>query len=626
MRNAVDAAADTRKMARLEAKLELLRALPKDSPTPEGREQELYELHEDYQRREPDADMQAELIAREIANMEEVKAMADKIGKDHHRYERILTELNVSHDDMMNPSVAPWASFLNSVGFGYFIGMSTSGALVNGLQTPNVALPYMAKRHGMAKSSAALIRAAKLYYKKTDEDGHFSMRPSLTGAKAEAFDEFMARGDITKTQAMDLIGIAEEGVNAGSFRRKLMYAMGYMFNAVEVFNREITAMAAFELEYEANKNLPDKERKEKSIFYASELTNTAHGDYNPANRARIMRGNVARVLTQFKQYPQFMTYNFAKAGLEALGVLNKKRKGIPLTAEDKEAAKLLGFMVMTQGAMAGALGLPVGGILVALQMIASAVDDDDDPTDVEDMLKALIYNYLPSTFDINDLVARGFLTWATGLDIQSRMNLSDMFFRDPQKDLEGKYGTQYLAETLGGPIGGLVQNGFDFLKMWNDDYKEKAVEKVLPKALRDPLTALRTYREGVTNMRGDVISEINAFEALAKLIGFSDTDTSLTYDINFTKARVEREITKRYQHLLDMVVRDKINGDTEAYKRDWAAAQKFSKAFPEMPITPSKVMRSVAQRKIVSKKMKKGFAANPRLEKYTDEFNYNGEE
>jgi hypothetical protein len=611
MRDALKAAKGPSEMAKLTDKIDKMKALtdPAVINHAAGMDAELNKLYEDYKAREPDSEKRAEMISKDLADAKAIQQMAEKTSEDHDKYAHIVNELQLSHEAMMNPQTASWASFFNTIGFGYYIGLSLSTAAVNGLQTPTVALPYMASKHGFTKASAVLLREYKEFYKGQNEDGHYSIGATLTGVRKDAFNELLDRGIITRTLAMDLIGLSDEGVNAGSARRKMAYGMAYAFNRVEVQNREVTGMAAFDLEYAANGG-----DFEKAMAYTDEIVNTTHGDYNPNNRARIMRGNVARVLTQFKQYSQFQTYNWAKAVLEASGVLAKKAKGIPLTTEDKQAVKLLVGLVGMQGAMAGVMGLPIGGALVIMQAIASMAGDDDDPIDVGDEIKAMIYNYVPGIW--GDAVARGPLTAFSGIDFFGRLKMDSMFFRDPQKDLEGKYGTQWLAETLAGPMGGMVQNLFDFVEMWGDDYKGKAVEKLLPKAFRDPLAALR------------ILSEVNAFDVFMKTIGFSDADTSLKYDVNFTKSRVKAAFTERRTHLMDVAARARLESP-EAFNKVWnEEIVHWNEVNPEpaLRITKPQVMKSVLARRRTSSKMENGFIVNKKLAFLTDKYNYNTED
>jgi hypothetical protein len=640
MREAINAAQNRNTRNKFVDRLELLHMMPDDVETPQDKEQALLDLNLEYVAKEPDAKKRQRLIERDTKALEDRLTMADNIGNQHVKYTRILNELQASHDASMAPNTAGWATFINSIGFMNYLGFSASAAIVNTLQTPVVSLPYMASRYGFNKVNKELSKAFKEFYSGKNSDNHLSIEGVLNerakGIPAklisgqnvteqerkalqekQAFDEMHDRGILTRTRSMDLIGLGEEGVSHGSLRRKLMYASAYMFNRAEVLNREITGMTAFRLAMSRPGATFDQ-----AIEYADEVINTTHGDYTSGNRARIMRGNVSRVVTQFKQYSQMMTYLWGRTALDAFGVSRKIAKGQALNEQDKEAVRLLQGMIIMQGATAGLMGLPIGGFMVAAQLLADGIDDDDDPIDVEAAIKSLIYNNVTDKFNLNDAIVRGPLTAWTGVDFQSRLNQSDMWFREPDRELEGQYGTNYLAETLGGPIVGIAQNILDGKKMIGEDHMMQGIEKLLPKAIKDPITALRYHKEGARTLRHDLIEDINIAEAIAKAGGFNSADLSLKYDQNFIKSRIQRLYKTRYGHIMDMAATAKRDGNNEAFQEAKQDILEWNKTNPDMKITMGKVLASVKQRNKTSKKMDDGFLSDRRLKDKTKQFDF----
>jgi len=146
----------------------------------------------------------------------------------------------------------------------------------------------------------------------------------------------------------------------------------------------------------------------------------------------------------------------------------------------------------------------------------------------------------------------------------------------------------------------------------------------LPKVLKDPLAALRIAKEGVTSMRGDVISEVNAFDVFMKTIGFTDADTSLKYDVNFTKSRIESLFTERRTHLLDIASRARLES-AEEFNKVWnEEIVHWNEVNPEpaLRITKAQVMKSTLAKRRTSSKMDEGFLVNKKLAFKTDKYNY----
>ncbi|TLE09805.1 PLxRFG domain-containing protein [Vibrio cholerae] len=100
-------------------------------------------------------------------------------------------------------------------------------------------------------------------------------------------------------------------LNATWTWNKAMNIIGWAFHYAEVFNREVTYIAAYRL---AMKKHGDHE---KAIADAIKDTWDSHFDYSSINCARFMQSDMAAVALQFKQYSQNMTYylwaNLAKA-------------------------------------------------------------------------------------------------------------------------------------------------------------------------------------------------------------------------------------------------------------------------------------------------------------------------
>ncbi|WP_462055060.1 PLxRFG domain-containing protein, partial [Vibrio cholerae] len=230
--------------------------------------------------------------------------------------DRVVEELNKRHEWVRNPSRAGWAQKLTSLGFVWMLGLTPAAALVNLTQNLQVALPILGSRYGMAESSKMMSQATAQYLKaaltRNRPKGQGVLGSVLTGGEKEAMRRAVAQGVIDVTQAADLAGLAENpNAKYSGTWNKWMNRIGFMFHHAEVFNREVTYIAAYRL---AMKKHGDHE---KAIADAIKDTWDSHFDYSSINRARFMQSDMAAVALQFKQYSQNMTYylwaNLAKA-------------------------------------------------------------------------------------------------------------------------------------------------------------------------------------------------------------------------------------------------------------------------------------------------------------------------
>ncbi|MCD1224035.1 helicase [Vibrio cholerae] len=327
--------------------------------------------------------------------------------------DRVVEELNKRHEWVRNPSRVGWAQKLTSLGFVWMLGLTPAAALVNLTQNLQVALPILGSRYGMAESSKMMSQATAQYLKaaftRNRPKGQGILGSVLTGGEKEAMRRAVAQGVIDVTQAADLAGLAENpNAKYSGTWNKAMNIIGWAFHHAEVFNREVTYIAAYRL---AMKKYGDHE---KAIADAIKDTWDSHFDYSSINRARFMQSDMAAVALQFKQYSQNMTYylwaNLAKA-----------LKGETPEVKSMARKQLLGTLASTFF-IGGAGALPLWAISTAIEAAQEIVGDDDEPFDAETELKRM----LAEAFGKENAA----LIWHGALpSISGRISLNDLWVR-----------------------------------------------------------------------------------------------------------------------------------------------------------------------------------------------------
>jgi hypothetical protein len=334
-----------------------------------------------------------------------------------------------------------------------------------------------------------------------------------------------------------------------------------------------------------------------------------------ANRPDLFQGNFRRVAFQFKMYSQGVTYLWGKTFRDAFITQLK-------TPEQKAEAKRIFYaMVGTQMIAAGAMGLPIGGILMGAQMAASAFDDDDEPIDVEvGIRKALTYVFGDT---IGKIIAKGPLSAATGLDFHSRLSLSDLWIREPDKELEGKDTAYYLLKTAFGPAGGLLEDVFVGGKLWGEGNKERAVEKWLPHAVSSLVKSGRMIEEGgAAALSGEMIYEMNALEKAFQAAGIRSLGLSEQQEQNAAFKNRETAVGDTKLKLLHAAVNARLKGDNDAYKEAMSDIKEFNAKYPKLRITPASIMKSIKTRKKNKANTREGLVVKPKYEFIRDEENF----
>ena len=483
------------------------------------------------------------------------------------------------------------AGNLKQFTFMYLLGGGISTGIVNAIQVPVAAGPILAGKYGYGATTKAIGNAYSLFTKaltskKLDSDGNASIATVLQDRMVTLFDKgavntpevnllkdrlgmleyFKNDGTISRTQTMDIIGTGKEGEQYGGKLQDLSKLFGWMFHHGERMNREITLLAAYDLARANGVNDAD------ARVYARSVNNNANGDYSPENAARIFRGWPASIALQFAKYPQAMYYLWGKTfaakynGWKKMPDKTEEEKAAKKTARDesREAGKTLGALMLMQTAVAGALGLPLTGALgVALELIANAGSDDDDPWDfkrevrvgLKDLGTEIGGEYFGEK--LSSLLAMGALNTLTPMDFASRTSLANIKFRDQKADLEGRDWFTNTLASLFGPVGGVGARLAEGGKLLMHGDTERGVEQLLPKAFSDIAKSFRFSTEDARSLNGDKLKDMRPVEILGQLIGMGSSDLETKYaERGFEKDR-EKAIIDAHTELLHKAVRAK---------------------------------------------------------------------
>lgn len=569
----------------------------------------------------------------------------------------VIDELLLSVNAMMNTQTGDMdqlAMKISALNFTGMMGFGVSSALTNILQTPGVAAPVIGARYGLAKTMLTLNKTSLWFMKAVrnqmqDEDGNYSITGYLVAelekarshGNREKMDElnglvnaleaFKKDGTISRTRTFDLLGVAEHGLGSESALYKIMKAGGFMFHHAERFNREVTLTAAYLLARKDTARVPRKEGEsdaayakrlhEYAVEYAGWANERAHLNYSADVAARIFRGPLSRIALQFKKYTHGMMFLWAKAGHDMLAQVKRENYADEASFEAARAAKLearrtfLGLLFM-QTSFAGVMGLPaMGALSVAYGILAG--DDDDVPADLERDLTAIMIDWFGE--DAGYAIARGFIDKFTPVAMSSRLDLKDIMFREPLKELEGRDEAAHYALQLLGPTGG------SFLNLWQGatDMAQgdvfKGAEKLLPKAIGDLAKAYRFAAEGATTRYGDHIKDMSAAEVFWQSIGYGSSELNRYYaESGFAKS-AEFALSEKRRSITSTIGRAISKGDVA----DMDAVDEWNETHPEWPI---RYQDLVASAKRIAKneetRGEKGYLLNPKLEYLREEYDF----
>lgn len=444
-----------------------------------------------------------------------------------------LNELRLSHAAMVNANTSPIAAAINSLGFVWYLGATPAAAIVNLTQTPMVSLPVMAAKLGWKNASSEMGAATKDFF----TGGERTIKNKLRNEdERKAYQRWHDEGLLDETISHDLSGYADAGIDSGAFKHRAMGAVSYMFHHAEVANREITAIATYRAAINKGKT------HNEAVALAEDVTWKSHLDYGSTNRARFMRGNWARVLTQFKAYSQGMTHLYVDAFKKAFG---------SATAEEKaEARKMLTGLLTLQFGVTGALGMPMASVAVGIaQAVADAFGDEDEPYEVEAELRQLAKDNWGQPF--SQFVFKGAFDAFTPYSIHSRLSLSSLWLHTSDRELSGISHQYDITKALLGPAFSIAISPVKAMDYAKEGHYDRALEAMLPKALRDIVKGVKYSTNDYKTFSGYDIKEATVGEVLGQMVGFSSSEMSdIWAEQNATK-NIDKRLNDRRKRLID---------------------------------------------------------------------------
>ena len=556
-------------------------------------------------------------------------------------------ELNLKNAILEPPKQSGLTTGLTQFGFLHFL-TSPASAIVNMLAIPGIYVPNAAAKYGMTNTTVALAKYNRLLggtgFRSTttgrieflslsraelenhpvkggpmiaDEDG--VLRPATL---ADVYNEGVARGIIDTTLTHEAAAIGEQPANEYTGRwQKFMYYASLPFHSAEKYNRETAFMSSFELAYNKyiEKGYTPQKAYDASLQDARDLTQKTMFNYNTINKPRYFRGDLRNIVLQFKMYPQHMSVLMYKTLHDALGKgikaemesfersygkdpdfeELKKAKEAELKEMRFEAIKaftgMMGFTFVT----AGISGLP---LFFVFQAVANAMhalfEDDDEPFDAENWFKNWTNRQFGDFF--GDTVSRGLLSQATGMNFADRMgiNLTDMWFPDVKKSQDEVQYMQNMMTNLMGPTAGALLNYVEAYKRYNDGYTQRAIEVMMPAAIKNVMVGTRYMMEGkALTMKGATLDEeITPAEALAQMLGFSPEDTAKKQKSAIEMKSANEEIMSRHNDLLNAFFIAVDGNSPEDMQRVIEKIMKFNAANPAVAIDGGALYDSVQRR------------------------------
>jgi hypothetical protein len=425
-----------------------------------------------------------------------------------------------------SPNVPQYSQVINSLGFGFTMGLNFSSAAITFFDVAMSAMPVLAGSHGIRNTGKAFGSATRLFA------GAPSKRTVMvTGPEGQPVEQEIDMGVAGKSIAnYDFSNLPQAlkdvradiliamGVDQGQFNQSMVQEdlevgrsspmetvnkySSFMFHHSERFNRETTLTAAYMLEVQKlqrNKGQLSDQDYRAAAQKAIDSTEFTLGSTAAAGRPIIAQGPIGNILFLFKRFAVSKYYMMAKLAKEAA---NDPDPDVRRAARKGGA----NFLVAT-GLFAGMGGMPMMGAIGAMYDLFA----DDDEDDFETMLRQYT----------GEGIYGGLANEILGVDLANRISLNSLLYRAPIIDKD-QSALWTLIEQLGGPVIGVglsVERGIGQVA---EGEVYRGIEAMMPASVRNGMKSFRFATEGATTRRGDAItSDINPYNVVMQGLGFA---------------------------------------------------------------------------------------------------------
>jgi len=336
-------------------------------------------------------------------------------------------------------------------------------------------------------------------------------------ALLKVLDELEAVGLVGNDSGMEVAHASLRGRGAWGTNLARMDRIGRQLpTAVEVMNRVVTAVATYRLAVNSGMNA------EQATAHARDMVANTQGDYSARNAPPIFNTTLGRLSLQFKKYGQMMYYLIGRMAHDAFKGATPQERAV--------GRRQLLNLAAVQLAMAGAFSLPGLEIIKFVGIISGMLGFGDDD-DAKKWLTKVMADSIGKT--PAELISKGVLSRAVGVDLSQRLSLSDMIlFGEPENYDRGSM-ESYILRLLTGAGPGFIGDWYTGYKNAADGEWQKAFERFVPaKIAADTSRASRAY----------FADEINEAEAFVKAMGLQPATLANKNEKTGERVKAQRQL------------------------------------------------------------------------------------
>jgi hypothetical protein len=574
--------------------------------------------------------------ARQLARMQygpelqrivgEMQETVNKARGDTNTYGiELIKEFEGRRAFAMKPTLSGLSQFASSGAFYYNLAGNVSSALVQTLQTPLVVFPQLGGEYGFKESYDALQNARKLYMSSgisrnvTELSGDVSKQKAMTSIENSVnngktpqykglLDAMKDRGLLVTSTARDALSSENNNSSGYGSTNKLARVTAlvgsFLFHHSERMNREITGVAAYDLEMAKLKapkysKMSDLEKQNQAIEKALALVEYTHGAGSTLSGPSLGQSDIGKVLMVFKRFAFSMYYMLFDTMIRSLPT--KGAKGEQLEAIKAARRQLVGIYGMS-ALFAGVKGIPLYWVAELAYNMFQDKDDDDFDTVMREFFGDFFY--------------KGPVNYVTNLSIADRVGWTDLLWREQKgSKADASALSQILETALGAPYS-ILNNLFRAKELIAEGQYERGIEAMLPVGIRNLLKGGRYAVEGANTIRGDAVGDVSGYNSAMQVLGFAPADLMKQYEENAYMTEKGKAIKSIEKNALKKYYAAMREGDTDGMMEAREKLFELGAKYPDLKISESTISQSVKARDRVSNEMYHGVQLDRKLAPY----------
>ena len=561
-----------------------------------------------------------------------------------------LVELGNTALAPQNTLIERVARQANKLTYVYTLLGSVASATVNLSGMANIILPHLAGQYGYGKTTSAITRASRtlmgtgfnrtlelpvafgsrttthvksmptldnLYVQKVDGSYEVNTSAGFDQDQIARATELLPLASLLSERGMshhslfyDSAGLEDSG-SKRSLHERAMAFFGLPFHMVERFNRQVTAIAAYDLELSritasptsAEQGMSTAERRAKAAELAVYKAQLLNGAAALSTAPRLTQRGLGRVMFMYKNYGITITTLLVKTARQAIDNMFPGTDVASRAARNQALKQLTGHIGTTL-IMAGVHGLPLFSLYAA---IANALRDDDELTAEE-----------ATRLWIGEIPYKGVLNYTTGFEISDRVGLSYLLYRGNRYNTDPSMEETLVQNVLGAPWATLsrVKRGVD--DFMTGEY-QRGLESMLPAAVSNMFQAGRFLAQGgVRTRQGNFMYEDpTTSELVGKLLGFNMAEYTRRNERASEMSRISTVVREQRTKLMETLFIAERVGDTAGAREARQAINEFNRTvaakYPKAMIEPKDIVASFKRRRDAVEDMVNGVTVDDQV-------------